>query len=127
MPEFHPEHVPADAGGFLSGYLAAAEWLLDDEVDRGTVEGWHASAIEDAKQDCDAFEAANAEDLALYSELTGRDDESAGHDFWLSRNGHGAGFFDRGTDPVFSRLQKAARVWSGKDAYLGDDGFLYLT
>jgi hypothetical protein len=30
-----------------------------------------------------------------YSELIGDNIEQAGHDFWLTRNGHGAGFWDR--------------------------------
>lgn len=37
--------------------------------------------------------------------------ECAGTDFWLSRNGHGAGYSDRGDEPTFRRLQDAARVY----------------
>ena len=139
MPEFFPSHVPADAGDFLRGYLAAAEWLLDDQsppeeggIDRETIKGWAPAALADARGDCEAFEAANAADLAEYCGLRRQGEgysavEAAGHDFWLSRNGHGAGFFDRGNEAVFDRLQKAASVWGGADLYLGDDGFLYFS
>lgn len=134
MPEFHPEHVPGEGDEFFQGYMKAAEWLLDDDspaeeggIDRDAIMGWAPAAIADALADCQAFQDSNAEDLARYSELSQRDAECAGHDFWLSRNGHGAGYFDRGSDPVFSRLQDAAQVWSSRDAYLGDDGLLYFS
>lgn len=45
--------------------------------------------------DCAAFQSANR---ALIDEATGRDnydDESAGRDFWYTRNGHGVGYWDR--------------------------------
>lgn len=124
--EFIPEHTPSETSLFTDGYLNAAEWLLDDEQDRDAIAGWSAEAIEEATKACEKFQAENSADLELYYELSGRDDGSAGHDLWLSSNGHGAGFFDRGDDPVFDRLQEAARKYSERDAYLGDDGFLYF-
>lgn len=61
-------------------------------------------------------------------------DEQAGHDFWLSRNGHGSGFFDRcdhnSPDTVCTacnELQADARGWGESDLYRGDDGKLYLS
>lgn len=127
MPEFIPQHVPSSADALLSGYLAAAEWLLDDETDRDAITGWSDQSVADATADCEAFAETYTTQLAAYYEITGRDAEHAGHDLWLSRNGHGAGFFDRGTEPVFRELQKAARGFGTSDAYLGDDGHLYLT
>ena len=38
----------------------------------------------------------------------------------------GAGFWDRGNDPVFDRLTKACRPYGSCDAYVGDDGLIYL-
>lgn len=35
---------------------------------------------------------------------------ASGSDFHLSRNGHGAGYFDRGDDPAWQRLQQEAKV-----------------
>ena len=32
-----------------------------------------------------------------------------GHDYWLTRNGHGAGFWDRGYGPVGDRLSAIAK------------------
>jgi hypothetical protein len=56
-------------------------------------------------------------------------DEQAGHDFWLSRNGHGTGFFDRseicGDDRVRNALQMAAESVGECNLYVGDDNMIY--
>jgi hypothetical protein len=49
----------------------------------------------------------------------------AGHDFWLTRNGHGAGFWDRGLGDLGERLSKAAKVYGEVYLYPGDDGKVY--
>jgi len=51
----------------------------------------------------------------------GIDSGRAGHNFWLSRNGHGAGFFDDNLDD----LQKAAESYGEFYLYVGDDGMIY--
>lgn len=50
--------------------------------------------------------------------------EQAGYDFWLTRNGHGAGFWDRG-QPDGALLTKYAEEHPGVDLYVGDDGKVY--
>ena len=49
----------------------------------------------------------------------------AGHDFWLTRNGHGAGFWDRGLGEVGDRLSNACKAFGSYDLYIGDDGKIY--
>lgn len=49
----------------------------------------------------------------------------AGHDFWLTRNGHGAGFWDRGIGAVGEQLTQAAKAYGEFDLYIGDDGLIY--
>lgn len=44
--------------------------------------------------DCERFQSENADLLAQAVEC-GRPLDHLGHDFWLTRNGHGAGFWDR--------------------------------
>ena len=117
MPQFYPEHTPSTVDSFTKGYLDAAEWLLDD-LDRSKVRGWTKAAIAKAAVECKAFQGANAADLGLYEESTGRDMSSAGHDFFLTRNGHGAGFWDRGDDACLTRLTDAAKVCGEADPYL---------
>lgn len=88
----------------------------------------------DAEADCGAF-------LKGAAEILGTDDdgnirwaytgdraaqwsgaELAGHDFALTRNGHGAGFWDRGLGEVGERLSDLARLYGESSWYVGDDG-----
>lgn len=132
MPTFYPEHDNPrgfDLDAFTRGYLGAAEWLAcawreDDDDDnltddeRSRCRGFTREAIAEAKRDCKAFQKAKSADLAAYYELSGRDEESAGTDYWLSRNGHGAGYFDRGYGGPFDRLQERARLDGGRECVL---------
>jgi len=45
----------------------------------------------------------------------------AGHDFWLTRNHHGAGFWDRELGDVGDRLTEACRAYRELDLYVTDD------
>lgn len=140
MPEFIPQFTPGDLDEFTKGYMDAAEWLLSDSTDNGPyeegeeplasdqdrAEGWSEDAVTRAHNDCDAFQGENAPDLLLYEEVTGRSMESAGIDFWLTRNRHGAGFWDRGDHPCLKRLTDAAHAYGTCDTYVGDDNLIYL-
>jgi hypothetical protein len=46
------------------------------------------------------------------------------HDFWLTRNGHGTGFWDGGrwADEVMDKLTEIAESFPEVDLYVGDDG-----
>lgn len=135
MPEFIPQHTPPHIDAFTEGYLNAAEWLLPEEdydVDGNPVPpheaiGFAAETIARAVTDCIKFQEANAVYLEDYYKFSGRDESSAGHDFWLSRNGHGAGFLDRGDESCFARLQEVCRQdWSEVDPHVDDDGLIYF-
>ena len=52
-------------------------------------------------------------------------DKQVAHDFWLTRNGHGAGFWDRGLGELGDKLTSAAEAWGSIYLYLGDDGLIY--
>lgn len=52
--------------------------------------------------------------------------EEAGHNFWLTRNGHGAGFWDRGLGGIGDALTAAACEFPEQTLYSGDDGKLYV-
>lgn len=126
MPQFIAQHVRDSISGldsFTAEYLEAIEWLLDEEIDRDTIKGFAPSAIEQAKADCEAFQEANAEDLEAYQDATGC---TGGVDLWLTRNRHGAGFWDRGLGDLGKRLTDAARLGEC-DSYQGDDGLIYLS
>lgn len=58
-------------------------------------------------------------------------DGAIGHDFWLTRNGHGSGFWDRwagGTrgDAYGQVLAEMARPYGESHVYAGDDELLYV-
>lgn len=76
------------------------------------------------KADCADFQRENAELLALAYKLSDYDAKQAGIDFWLSRNGHGAGFFDRKLDGLQSACGFRTK-FPEFDLYIGDDGQVY--
>lgn len=117
MPEFIPEHTPVGLDDFTEGYMIAAEWLLPDDGPKPT-RGWTKAAVRQAVAECTDFQRDNEADLARYAETTGRDMASAGSDFSLTRNHHGAGFWDRGDDPCLRRLTDAAHVYGTRDGYV---------
>jgi len=85
--------------------------------------------LEQMSRDCAEFQRQNAADLAQYA-MNGKEwsaEAQGGHDFWLSRNGHGAGFFDRDNLPedARERLQEAAQQWGEVYLYVGDDGKIH--
>jgi len=86
------------------------------------VEDMAPEALESMRADCESFLQANADDLE------GMAPEQAGHDFWLTRNGHGAGFWDRGLGERGERLTKAAHAYGDSELYLGlGDNAVYVS
>lgn len=85
-------------------------------------------ALERAIADCAKFQADNADALTDAADTRDAcDDEQAGHDFWLTRNGHGAGFWDGDwPDVVGEALTKAAEAFGELWPYVGDDGLIYF-
>lgn len=53
-------------------------------------------------------------------------EEQAGGDFWLTRNGHGAGFWERGLGELGTRLTEAAKAYGTSDLYLTDDERIHV-
>lgn len=50
----------------------------------------------------------------------------AGHDFWLTRCGHGCGFWDGDwPEPQAAKLTDACKTFGNFDLYVGDDGLIY--
>ncbi|MBT2609907.1 hypothetical protein J7I97_16905 [Streptomyces sp. ISL-87] len=69
--------------------------------------------------DCASFRYAAA------SLFEGRESD-AGHDFWMTRNGHGAGFWDGDwSDPAATILDVASRACGEFALYVGDDGRIH--
>lgn len=52
--------------------------------------------------------------------------EQMGHDFWLTRNRHGAGFWDRGLGRLGDKLTEVSQSFKECDLYIGDDGEIHI-
>lgn len=122
----------------LQHYLTTALWSSYDE---STPEGgepfdrnYDASdvapeALASMREDLQAFvDAADNHALVFWEAELGAG--QIGHDFWLTRNGHGAGFWDRfmrGVGADFGRhLTDTAKPYGESHPYLGDDGLIYV-
>lgn len=111
---------------FVVAYLEAALWSsTDDEgepLDSGRdFDDIAPTAKRAAMRDCLNFIDAN--DVLLAG---AGDAGQNGHDYWLTRNQHGAGFWDRGYAPrVAKALTDAAHADGSLDLYVGDDDKVY--
>lgn len=91
---------------------------LDDEF---TPDDITTGTRDEMRADCADFLTSNYADCQEMM-ARGYDPGQLGHDFWLTRNRHGAGFWDRGLGEVGDRLTAAAKVYGGVDLYVTDDG-----
>ena len=121
--------MTSQAERFLAAYIECALWSSTDNADDSGGEpldkNYDATDLAPEtltafQRDCESFFDANRADLALLPDL-----EQAGHDFWLTRNGHGAGFWDRGLGELGERLSKASKVYSSVDLVIGSDGKIH--
>ena len=123
---------------FFDAYVITALWSSTDESrdDGGdpmdgkySREDIAAESLGQMRADCDAFYAANEADLNCEGVTYGPDfgqDGRAGHDFWLTRNHHGAGFWDGDwPEPQATRLTKAAQAYGECNLYVGDTGAVH--
>jgi hypothetical protein len=114
---------------FTTAYLIAALWAtynvndeckyLDEDYD---IEDFSEDALESIIAECVHFQEI-AEDMIGEGQ-----DSQAGHDFFLTRNSHGVGFWDRpeiwGANK--DRLAEIADSFGEMHVYPGDDGRLYI-
>lgn len=109
---------------FTRSYLETALWSSTDEDgepldDDYTIDDFSDEFIKEAVADCEAFQEDNQEDIDGLS-------SRAGHDFWLTRNHHGAGFWDGDWEVVAgARLTVSSHAFGEVTLYVGDDGRIY--
>lgn len=116
---------------FVQGYIECALWSSMDSYDDYGLpldENYTASDMsydlrEQIASDCASFIWYNRRDL----KTSGLSPERAGHDFWLTRNRHGAGFWDEGLRTLGDRLTEAAHAYGTVDLYIGDDDRIHGT
>ena len=108
-------------------YLECALWSSSDDNEESfddtyDVDDIHPDSVRKAEKACLDFWETNKELLqeALLTE------EEIGYDFWLTRNGHGAGFWDRCLGEIGEKLTAACKAYGESCVYIGDDGSLYV-
>lgn len=110
---------------FTEAYVEAALWSSTDEstpsggypLDRNYgLDNIASETLALMKADCAKFQTENAADIAADLGL-------AGYHFWLTRNGHGSGFWNgMWPDEVGERLTAASHKHGEFHLYVGDDG-----
>lgn len=118
-------------GPMVEGYVECALWsshyidFMGDEqnFDKFTVRDIGVPYLRQMIRDCVVFYWRNRNILeTLYWGETYTESQ-CGYDFWLSRNGHGEGFFDRGLGKFGDVLQYSAEnQFSPVDLCVNDEG-----
>ena len=110
----------------IKSYITCALWSCydpktEDNLDTlgYTEDSLSPEAMKEAVHDCNSFveQAGN-----MLGEQTPEQD---GHDFWLTRCGHGAGFWDRGLVHGVA-LSALCDKMGSRDLVIGDDNQLYF-
>ena len=106
---------------FLNAYIEAALWSTGDEEGHESFEVFEIAEETRKKmaEDCLKFHNEN------FDLLRGLDVAQCGHDFWLTRNGHGVGFWDRNLGEIGDKLTKACKTYGEVCLYLGKDMLVY--
>lgn len=127
---------------FTEAYMICALWTSSDSsLDYETLDSFNLDDIDietvyKMVSDCARFQAENTIDLIHVPDVYCSGDshgrsrytglESAGHDFWYTRNGHGVGFWSRDYDEKLrNRLDNASRKYPEFNLYVGDDGKIH--
>jgi hypothetical protein len=111
---------------FTLGYLTCALWSscndqgepLDGDHDLDDIA---PETLKTMVADCQDFQGSFGDLLAQADQSL----ERSGHDFWLTRNRHGAGFWDRGLGKLGDKLTEMAHPYGSFDLYIGDDGKIH--
>lgn len=123
---------------FMRGYIEAALWTTryceqdgtstsDYLSDRYGIEDLGLETLAQIARDCQAFRFKMKEQLELVT-ANGYEWSQAGHDFWMSRDEQGCGFFDhidgqdKQLDGKWKQLHDAAKAFKRVDMEVDNDG-----
>ncbi len=114
----------------MNAYIECALWAsVDDNCDPLDndfgPEDIHPDSLKRIEGEVKDF--INYISKAGYLEQYTRGDEQIGHDFFLTRNHHGAGFWDRGDGVLGELLTSAAQYFGESNFYVGDDGMVHVS
>ncbi len=119
----------AGIASFVAAYIQTALWSSNDESDEAggepldknfSPDDIHPDTLEKMRKECEEFFLANMDDIGDRFCV-------AGHDFWLTRNRHGAGYWDGDwPEEVGKRLTEAAQKCGEVHLHVGDDGKIHM-
>lgn len=115
---------------FTRAYIECMLWSsTDDSTPQGgdpldanySADDISPDAMEKIVDECNRFQSENRRYLRY------RNDSHGGHDFWLTRNRHGCGFWETPEWPELSgrKLTKAAHAFGEQNPYV-HEGKIYL-
>ena len=110
---------------FLDAYIAVALWSSTDDSGTPLEETYTSGDISGELMDQMIEDCGN---FLAKAELPAEKMVQAGHDFWLTRNGHGVGFWARPEvygEEKAQELTALAESFGPVDLYVGDDGRIY--
>lgn len=129
---------------FIQGYFDALEWstpaetladIIEDEASDLSGFEWDIYSKADQNIEVINFLLDNISLLEKAVNCDGYSWSRAGHDLWMTRAGHGVGFWDRDAlGPIGDQLTTAVDQWNQKqgyglhhpEPYIGDDGRIHV-
>ena len=116
---------------FTTAYIECALWASSDDHDEPIDRNYSVSDLAPETlaiilEDCQDFQQS-------FGDLISSDLTRAGHDFFLTRNSHGSGFWDGDwefpvpgiTHDAGAYLTSMCKPYGSFEPYVGDDGLIY--
>jgi hypothetical protein len=115
---------------FTAAYIETALWSSTDDNDvpldaTYSTDDLAPETLREMNAECADFQAASADLIAAACRVAGYSEDLAGYDYWLTRNGHGVGFWCRDLEEIGDALTQAAEAAGERWLYVGDDGLIY--
>lgn len=116
---------------FTTAYITAMFFTEEGEhnLQNAGITEISEELMEKIEKDCADFQAKSqgliSSENCYYDGCTPI--EYAGHDFWMTRNGHGCGFWEKHdwAEPASTKLTELAESFGPMEVYLGDNGKVY--
>lgn len=115
---------------YVRQYVATLLWSTNDEstpaggepLDKNyDIQDLAPESLQKCIDDCERFRELAGDMIDEHSDRT-----QWAHDFWLTRNGHGAGFWDGDWPENGDKLTELAEQFGEVWPYIGDDGKIYV-
>lgn len=133
MPLIKKANLP-QLDEFARAYVEAALWSsMDESTPSGGrpldesygIEDIHPETLSQMVSDCADFKGGTLDNGVPVMQVISSNMARAGHDFWLTRNRHGAGFWDGDWGDHGDALTKFSHPYGEVNLYVGDDGMIH--